>query len=397
MPALTGAGIHTVASDSSKPYPNPPTKGLPLSETDPTNFAKGASFPLSPTIYAVPRYPSNVYYNVANRADQLDEYNWIYTSPAGGGGCVPITNVTTCNAAPVDWTYYLTSETRIMFGHLMGNDPRPHYFHQTNIAQSNPTAPASATNVGGTLYAVIDTLLARYDQIFDRGSSPLLQLSQQQVADTLLQQDRWTANRGAVSAWLLDGVLHVANGGANAVEVPLTGTTVGTLYGGQRSGWTTVAPGSEVTFGTPELAKEPPRSKPDTRVTERGKESGKKGAKNRQLALKRVKMSPKRFAVAHKSRRLGTRLDGATITWRLNKKATVRMKFQRARGKGDHLRWHRVGKMKRKASAGTSVVRFRGRFGAKLLKPGRYRVSVTAQHKHQRSGPKRVRFKVVKG
>ena len=25
-----------------------------------------------------------------------------------------------------------------MFGHLMGNDPRPHYFHQTNIAEARP-------------------------------------------------------------------------------------------------------------------------------------------------------------------------------------------------------------------------------------------------------------------
>ena len=174
---------------------------------------------------------------------------------------------------------------------------------------------------------------------------------------------------------------------------------MGTLYGGQRSGWTTVAPGSEVTFGTPELAKEP-KSTPNTRGSGAGKEKrGEKGAKkkSRQLALTNVRMSPKRFAVAHKSRKLGTRLDGATITWRLNKKATVRMKFQRARGKGDNRRWHRVGKMKRKSSAGTTVVRFRGRFGAKLLKPGRYRVIVAAQHKREHSGPKRIRFKVVKG
>ena len=81
VPALTGAGIHSVATDSSKPYPNPPAKPLPLSETDPTNFPKGATFPVGPGIRAVPRYPSNVYYNVANRADQLDEYNWIYTDP----------------------------------------------------------------------------------------------------------------------------------------------------------------------------------------------------------------------------------------------------------------------------------------------------------------------------
>ena len=66
VPALQGAGIATVASDSSKPYPNPPTKANP-SEADPTNFAKGATFPLAPGLQAVPRYPTNVYYNVANR------------------------------------------------------------------------------------------------------------------------------------------------------------------------------------------------------------------------------------------------------------------------------------------------------------------------------------------
>ena len=38
----------------------------------------------------VPRYPSNVYYNVSRQGQQLDEYNWIYVAPANGGGCVPI-------------------------------------------------------------------------------------------------------------------------------------------------------------------------------------------------------------------------------------------------------------------------------------------------------------------
>jgi hypothetical protein len=391
IPALTEAGIHTVASDSSKPYPNPPTKS-PVSETDSTNFAKGASFPLSPSIRAVPRYPSNVYYNVANRAHQLDEYNWIYTAPPVGG-CVPIPQVTTCNTAEVDWQYYLTSETRIMFGHVMGNDPRPHYFHQTNIAESNAAAATTDTTVGGTLYAVIDTLLARYDQIFDRASVPLLQLSQQQVADTLAQQDTWSPIRSSptLSAWLLDGRVHVRNSGSTPVEVPLTGTTAGGVYGGQRSGWITVAPGSEQVLDAPELAKSPARPAPAAQQP-----TAKKG-KPARLALKRVRMSPRRFAVAHKRKRLGTRLDGSTITWRLNKRATVRLKFQRARGTGKQVRWRKVGTIKRSAKRGAGVIRFRGRFEGRLLKPGRYRVVVTAQHKHERAGPKRVKFKVVKG
>jgi hypothetical protein len=492
VPALTGAGITTVASDSSKPYPNPPSKGQPLSEADPTNFPKGATFPLSPTIQAVPRYPSNVYYNVANRLDQLDEYNWIYTAPSGGGACVPIAQVTTCNAAPVSWDQYLASETRIMFGHLTGNDPRPHYFHQTNIAQSDLTKPATDTTVGGTLYAVIDTLLARYDQVFDRATAPLVQLPQRQVAATLVQQDTWAATRrsGTVTAWLQDGVVHVVNQGATAAEVPITGTTAGSLYGGHKSGWISVAPHSEQVLepsdpakaeppavagtarvgqtltatggtwtGTPEIVRRHrwqrcdargqrcasiagatgstykvadadvgarlrvvvsagnwissvgqasslptgvvPKPSAGTGSGARPGEGDRKGARNksrkRAPVLKRVRMSPRRFAVAHRRPKRGTRLDGSTITWRLNRAATVRLKFQRARGTKANRRWVKVGVIKRSAKAGNGVVRFRGRFGQRLLRPGRYRMVATAAKQGARSKPVRIRFKVVRG
>ena len=107
-------------------------------------------------------------------------------------------------------------------------------------------------------------------------------------------------------------------------------------------------------------------------------------------------MSPRRFAVAHRKPKAGTRLDGAAITWRLNRRATVRLTFQRARGKGHSRRWVKVGAIKRKGKAGAGVVRFRGRFGSRLLAPGRYRVVVKARHAGQRSGPERMRFKVVR-
>ena len=76
--------------------PEPAGQGPPLSESDPTNFPKGASFPLGPALRAVPRYPSNVYYNVANRADQLDEYNWIYLAPPARAASARPPRVTTC-------------------------------------------------------------------------------------------------------------------------------------------------------------------------------------------------------------------------------------------------------------------------------------------------------------
>jgi hypothetical protein len=493
VPALVDAGIHTVASDSSKPYPNPPAKGLPLSESDPTNFPKGASFPLGPTLRAVPRYPSNLYYNVANRADQLDEYNHIYLAPPAG--ICQASAVNTCRTTPATWAEYLDSETRIMFGHLMGNDPRPHYFHQTNIAEADLTKPATDVTIGGTLYAAMDTLLARYDTVFDRAVAPLVQVSQAQAAEILVRQDAWAATRasGAVTAWLQDGAIHVANGGTAAAEVPVTGTTAGAEYGRQRSGWITLAAGAEQVLqaadpaqaaapavsgaakvgrrltatggtwtGTPEIARRLRWQRCDAKgctdvagatgatydvtgadvgsslrvvvtagnwisavglaVSERtaavakppaAPAGGKPGTKpggsgtgptgsggprkaRRRLVLTRVRMHPRRFAVAHRRPRAGTRPDGAAITWRLTRRATVRLTFHKARGKGASRRWVKVGSIRRRAASGPGIVRFRGRFGARPLAPGRYRVVVRAEHGGQRSGPARMRFRVVR-
>jgi hypothetical protein len=75
----------------------------------------------------------------------------------------------------------------------------------------------------------------------------------------------------------------------------------------------------------------------------------------------------------------------------------VRLVFQRRGGSAKHRRWVRVGSITRKAKKGTGVVRFRGRFGNKLLKPRSYRLVVMASAGHERSLHKHVTFKVVKG
>jgi hypothetical protein len=487
--AMTTAGIKTIASDASKEYPNPPTAST-VADGAAGNLAKGAIFQDGPT-WSVPRYPSNIYYNVASRTDQLDEYNWIYTAPGGtnGGGCVAIPNVTTCNTARVTWQQYLDSETRIMFGHLTGNDPRPHYFHQTNLAQSDLTKVPTDTSVGvgGILYGVMDTLLARYDAAYDRAKAPLRQLTPTQIAATLVQQRDWAAAQSNVQAWLQDGVVHVKNAGAGAVSLPLTGTTVGEAYGGQRSGWTTVGPGAQLDVSPADpAATAAPAVTGTARVGEKltasdgawngtapvayryqwqrcsgatctniagatgstytlasgdenarlrvvvlagnwvssvsqapsaltaavdkapaqtrrigdsngskpgGSKPGSNPARGARLSLTKLKLSPRTFPVAHKRTQPGTRLDGTRISWRLNKAAKVKLTFQRRAGK----RWVQIGTITRSAKAGTGVVRFRGRFGSKLLVPKQYRVVVTASAGKERTGAKRVSFRVVKG
>ena len=108
-------------------------------------------------------------------------------------------------------------------------------------------------------------------------------------------------------------------------------------------------------------------------------------------------MNPRRFAVSHKRKRRGTRLDGSRITWKLNQAATVRLTIQRRGSSPKHRRWVRVGTLKVKATKGTNVVRFRGRFGKKLLTPRKYRLVVMANTRTHKAPHKHATFKVVKG
>jgi hypothetical protein len=78
----------------------------------------------------------NVFYNVATWVDQLDEYDWLYLAqdgaPAGRGNCTNSTT-RTCFGAPVTQAQFIDRQASAVVRHMIGNDPRPHYAHQTNI------------------------------------------------------------------------------------------------------------------------------------------------------------------------------------------------------------------------------------------------------------------------
>ena len=224
--ALNASGVRYIASDASKAYP-------------PQTAITEATFLLDSATRAVPRYPTNVYYNAATQDQQLDEYNWIYVAdnsatPEIEGNCQPIAGVTTCRTTPATWQEYIDSEARIMFRHVVGNDPRPHYFHQTNIAMTDTAAGGG----GGTLYKLVDALRAQYTRYYAT-NAPLVQLSMRQIGDELARQVKWQQVSGQIQAYVQDGKVHVT--APAGTEVPLTGTNVGTSWGGHNSGWTTVS------------------------------------------------------------------------------------------------------------------------------------------------------------
>jgi hypothetical protein len=241
--AFAATGIKQFGSDASKPYPNPAAATFATGAPPATQYATGSSFQDGGAT-AIPRYPTNIYYNAATNAQEVNEYETLYDSPT----CKPITGVTTCNNAGTvfaigDIVNSIDFGNPGMFSHMMGNDPRPHYFHQTNM-MSQTTGGATAQG-DGLFYEVMDPLLAQYHLYF-ADSAPIEQLTMQQDAILLNEQGAWATAAGNQVTGSINGNVVTVNNGGSAIDIPLTGITgVGSLYGGTQSGWINTPAGSK--------------------------------------------------------------------------------------------------------------------------------------------------------
>jgi hypothetical protein len=229
--ATSGGGIKYFGADASKPYPTPADASFPTGSPPASQYPKGQTFPAAGGT-AIPRWPTNVYYNVSTNAQEVDEYQTLYNYPT----CVPVPNITTCNNPPIAYTIQdiVASADQGMFQHMMGNDPRPHYFHQTNLMSQHT---GTVNGMGdGLFYETMDPLLTQYRQYFN-SSAPIIQLTMPQIGNLLTWQAGWANAAGSqVTGSISGNVVTVANSGG-AIEMPLTGTTVGTPYAGSQSGW----------------------------------------------------------------------------------------------------------------------------------------------------------------
>jgi hypothetical protein len=223
--ALTAQGVTTIGADNSR-------------ETGQRQLGSALT---------LPRYPMNVFYNVSTWADQLDEYDWLYlastAAPAGRGNCTNSATMT-CFTAPVTQAQFIDREASAVVRHMLGNDPRPHYAHQTNL-MSDSTNPNIANKGDGILYAVIGEAVTRYRAYF---KTPFQQPGQTALTQELRRQTAWTATVAAnqVTGFIQDGKVNIVS--TVARDVPITGTTTGALYGGQLSGWTAMTAGQTLTL-----------------------------------------------------------------------------------------------------------------------------------------------------
>lgn len=92
---------------------------------DPSCTNCGLYHPLNPSVFLVPRWPTNVFYHVTNPTQAVTAYNRVY----GPTGTAPYWDHN------LTYSEYLDKESDLALGHLLSGSAFPHYMHQNNLRQ----------------------------------------------------------------------------------------------------------------------------------------------------------------------------------------------------------------------------------------------------------------------
>ena len=195
-------GIRYILSDTSQPgwkNPSPNTGFYSLHQ---------------PSILIIPRYPTNLYYNVSTPTEWLSEYNYFYAP----GGLFPTWD------HKLTYSELLNKESEIWLRYLLKFDLNSVMFHQSNLRAYD--------NKNSLLGDLINATLAKYNSMY---KLPIRSPSQHDTG--LLMAARMTYNDSGVSGRIVLGTTNsIALKTVKPVKAPLTGINYGTAketYGGQ--------------------------------------------------------------------------------------------------------------------------------------------------------------------
>ncbi|HEY6786529.1 MAG TPA: putative Ig domain-containing protein, partial [Trebonia sp.] len=172
--------------------------------------------------------------------------------PGETGHCAD-TSATTCITTPATEASLLASESHIMLTHVLANNPRVGYAHQTNLIGP---ATENGQDYGYTILDLINDMLSQYDTWYTT-ATPLDQLTDVTEAQVLSKQGAWATAQtaGHYIASEQNGTVTVTNSGP-AVAIPVTvppattvnGAAFGQAYGGDLSDWVNLAAGATQTL-----------------------------------------------------------------------------------------------------------------------------------------------------
>ncbi|MDQ2730287.1 MAG: hypothetical protein M3Y56_01395 [Armatimonadota bacterium] len=212
LQAAYAFGIRFLVSDTSQPGQNNPSPNT------------GIINAVNPGIFEVPRYPTNLYYNVSQPSEWVSEYNSIYGAYWGRN---------------LSYSEILDKESQVMLAYMLMGNMNPLMFHQPNLRAYD--------GVHSLLGDLMDRTFAKYNAIY---KLPIVDLTLDKIGQRMASRMQY--NAAGVTASYVPGK-SITLTAQKAVTVPVTGLSVtgAEVYGGQSIASINIAAGKSVTIPLP--------------------------------------------------------------------------------------------------------------------------------------------------
>lgn len=211
LKAAANAGVSYMASDSSQLNQNVEQYITTVDDGKPNSNR-----------LILPRWPTNIFFNVTTPNLLTDEYNYIFHDRfvnAGQDPCVIPGAI--CSART--YSEILSAEADNALRHMLTFNKWPHFFHQSNLAKYD--------NDGNTLqFDWLNSVFTEYEKLLNL---PVKNLPYYMIGDKT--RDRLTAKSANIQAtWNRSTNLVTLSADKTVPNLEITGVAGGEIYGGQR-------------------------------------------------------------------------------------------------------------------------------------------------------------------
>jgi hypothetical protein len=169
----------------------------------------------------LPRWPTNIFYNVINPTQLVDEYNYMFHDRFVSAGQDPC-QIPGAICSPRSYADILLAEADTAIRHMLTFNKWPHFFHQTNVASYDAS--------GNTLqFDWLNAVFTEYERLF---KLPVKNFPHYTIGDRTA--DSLTAKSASIQAVWNRTTNQVTLSATKAVpNLLVTGLSGGELYGGQ--------------------------------------------------------------------------------------------------------------------------------------------------------------------
>lgn len=208
--ALVGLGVKYTVGDTSRPNLNNP------------KFNVGLPNPMDARLYIIPRYPTNIFYNVSTPAELVSEYNFLHRAYWG---------------RDLSYAEIMDAESNMLVTYLLTHSINPLMYHAGNLRAYD--------GVHSLVSDVTDATLAKYSRYYNL---PIRSPAETEIGQRMQDRGAWQA--AGVTARLVNGTSIVLTSPV-ATKVPVTGVAYSTAverYGTETISWVRLSANTPITL-----------------------------------------------------------------------------------------------------------------------------------------------------